>query len=324
MLKDIRVLKTFSVIGRLCGSNFIKVFQSNDRNFSTPFPSDAGKQELSSKEKLKQHQQQVMARGLPKKKPIEGVKNIILVVSGKGGVGKSTTAVNTAVALADMKIDVGLLDADVFGPSIPLMMDLNESPLLTDDNKMIPPTNYGVKCMSMGFLVTEKSAVIWRGLMVMSALDRLLRQVQWGPLDYLVVDTPPGTGDTLLSLIQNLPISGVIMVTTPQKAAVQVARRGGSMLQKLSVPIIGIVENMSYIRCPNCSHEVSLFGDNTKDLATELDVPLISSIPLDSKISVSSDAGVPVVLSKRDNNQAEKYKIIAKEVIKFTQNTQVI
>lgn len=169
-----------------------------------------------------------------------------------------------------MKINVGLLDADVFGPSVPLMMDLNESPLLTDDNKMIPPTNYGVKCMSMGFLVTEKSAVIWRGLMVMSALDRLLRQVQWGPLDYLVVDTPPGTGDTLLSLIQNLPISGVIMVTTPQKAAVQVTRRGGSMLQKLSVPIIGIVENMSFFQCPKCSHEVSLFGDNTKDLALEL------------------------------------------------------
>lgn len=316
MLTNIRTLKIFTAVRRVGGRN--------GRNFSVPFSSDTRNSKESSSEKLKQHQQQVMARGLPKKKPLEGVKNIILVVSGKGGVGKSTTAVNTAVALADMKINVGLLDADVFGPSVPLMMDLNESPLLTDDNKMIPPTNYGVKCMSMGFLVTEKSAVIWRGLMVMSALDRLLRQVQWGPLDYLVVDTPPGTGDTLLSLIQNLPISGVIMVTTPQKAAVQVTRRGGSMLQKLSVPIIGIVENMSFFQCPKCSHEVSLFGDNTKDLALELDVPLISNIPLDSKISVSSDAGVPVVLSKRENNQAEKYKIIAREVIKFTQNTQVV
>ncbi|CAH1402059.1 unnamed protein product [Nezara viridula] len=295
MLKGIRTLKIVNTVRGLC--------VNNGKNLSSSFTSDARKNELSNREKLKQHQQQVMARGLPKQKPIEGVKNIILVVSGKGGVGKSTTAVNTAVALADMKINVGLLDADVFGPSIPLMMDLDESPLLTDDNKMIPPTNFGVKCMSMGFLVTEKAAVIWRGLMVMSALDRLLRQVQWGSLDYLIVDTPPGTGDTLLSLIQNLPISGVIIVTTPQKAAVQVTRRGASMLQKLSVPIIGIVENMSFIQCPNCSHEVSIFGDNTKDLAVELDVPLLSNIPLDSKISVSSDAGVPVVLSKRENNQ---------------------
>ncbi|KAL1132025.1 hypothetical protein AAG570_011635 [Ranatra chinensis] len=214
----------------------------------------------------------MMAKGLPQKKPIAGVKDVILVASGKGGVGKSTVSANLATALAtlDPSFSVGLLDADVFGPSIPYMMNLSGEPLLTDDNKMIPLVNYNVKCMSMGFLIEEKSAVVWRGLMVMGALERLLRQVDWGTLDCLVVDSPPGTGDTLLSLIQNIPISGVVMVSTPERLALQVVRRGATMLQKLSVPIIGIVQNMSVVECPRCSHQISIFGDGTKKIADEL------------------------------------------------------
>ncbi|KAK9719025.1 NUBPL iron-transfer P-loop NTPase [Popillia japonica] len=176
------------------------------------------------KSELEKRQAQMMARSLPKIKSIPGVQNIILISSGKGGVGKSTTAVNLAVALKLVNPDknIGLLDADVFGPSVPLMMNLNDTPLLNNDNLMIPLENYGIKCMSMGFLIAEDAALIWRGLMVMQALDRLMRQVAWGNIDYLIVDTPPGTGDTHLSLVQNLPIKGVILVTTPQTAAVDV------------------------------------------------------------------------------------------------------
>lgn len=259
-----------------------------------------------------------MEKGLPKKKPIEGVQEIVLVVSGKGGVGKSTTSVNLATAMAQTKnVEVGLLDADVFGPSIPLMMKLNDSPLLNNDNKMIPLKNYGVKCMSMGFLVTEKSAVIWRGLMVMSALDKLMRHVDWSPTYCLFVDTPPGTGDTLLTLIQNLPISGVIMVTTPQKAAVQVTRRGATMLEKLGIPIIGLVSNMSSVQCPQCNSSIPVFGNEAKSLADELNIPLLAEIPVDSDISRGSDLGTPSIISSPNSIQANIYKKLADDVLTF-------
>ncbi|PSN36836.1 Iron-sulfur protein NUBPL [Blattella germanica] len=226
----------------------------------------------SESSKLENRQAQLMARGLPKQKPIYNVKKILLVASGKGGVGKSTTAVNLAAALKSIEPskEVGLLDADVYGPSIPLMMNLHETPLLNKEDKMIPLINYGLQCMSMGFLVDEKSPVMWRGLMVMSALEKLLRQVAWKPVDYLIVDTPPGTGDTHLSLIQNLPIAGVLLVTTPQAAALDVARRGAKMFQRLNVPVVGIVQNMSTVVCPNCHHSLTLYGNGTNDLASEL------------------------------------------------------
>ncbi|XP_011139635.1 iron-sulfur protein NUBPL isoform X2 [Harpegnathos saltator] len=220
---------------------------------------------------LQARQREIMARGLPNRKQIKDVKQILLVASGKGGVGKSTTAVNLAIALKiiEPKRSVGLLDADVFGPSIPVMMNIHESPIINYEKLMEPLINYGIKCMSMGFLIDEKSPVIWRGLMVMDALNKLVNQVAWGPLDYLVIDTPPGTGDTHLSLIQNLFISGALLVTTPQKVALEVTRRGANMFKKLDIPVAGIVENMSTVMCPKCMTEVPLFNNDTLSLAKE-------------------------------------------------------
>ncbi|XP_074112279.1 iron-sulfur cluster transfer protein NUBPL isoform X2 [Cotesia typhae] len=269
--------------------------------------------------------QQVMGKGLPKQKSIKGVKQILLVASGKGGVGKSTTSVNLATALKIIQPQkaVGLLDADIFGPTIPLMMNLHQTPLLNNDNLMEPLVNYGVKCMSMGFLVDEKSPVIWRGLMVMSALEKLLRQVAWDSLDYLVVDTPPGTGDTLLSLIQNIPISGVVIVTTPQKAALDVARKGARMFQKMNVPIAGLVENMTNITCPKCLEQVSLFGEGGTILSKELGVPILKKFPLDKDTIECGDIGKPIVLAQPNSPQSTLYKELGQDIINFLQK-QVI
>ncbi|XP_026278221.1 iron-sulfur protein NUBPL [Frankliniella occidentalis] len=267
---------------------------------------------------LKSRQAEVMARGLPKRKPIVGVNHILLVASGKGGVGKSTSAVNIATALKaeNPNKQVGLLDADVFGPSVPLMMNLDDSPLLDNDNLMIPLQNYGVKCMSMGFLVNKDAPVIWRGLMVMQALERLLRQVAWDPVDYLVVDTPPGTGDTHLSLVQNIPVSGVLLVTTPQTAALQVTQRGANMFRKLEIPIIGVLQNMSAVECPKCLNKVSLHSNSSETLIRDLGVSILGDIPIDSTISQGSDTGVPVVISHPNGAVATAYLEVAREIMK--------
>ncbi|XP_029175570.1 iron-sulfur protein NUBPL isoform X3 [Nylanderia fulva] len=266
-----------------------------------------------------------MARGLPKRKRIKGVKQILLVASGKGGVGKSTTAVNLATALKiiEPKKSIGLLDADVFGPSIPLMMNIYESPVINQENLMEPLVNYGVKCMSMGFLIDEKSPVVWRGLMVMSALDKLVNHVAWGSLDYLVIDTPPGTGDTHLSLIQNFFIAGALLVTTPQKAALEVTRRGANMFKKLDIPVAGIVENMSTIMCPKCMTEINLFGKATLSLAKELNVDILQKIPMHESIAESSDNGKPIVLAAPKTRQAEAYKELAEHVITFLNKQEI-
>ncbi|XP_011690142.1 PREDICTED: iron-sulfur protein NUBPL isoform X2 [Wasmannia auropunctata] len=266
-----------------------------------------------------------MARGLPKRKRIKGVRQIFLIASGKGGVGKSTTAVNLATALKiiEPRKSVGLLDADVFGPSVPLMMNIHESPALNRENLMEPLVNYGVKCMSMGFLIDEKSPVVWRGLMVMSALDKLVNQVAWGPLDYLVIDTPPGTGDTHLSLIQTLFIAGALLVTTPQKVALEVTRRGANMFRKLDIPVAGIVENMSSVTCPKCMTEVPLFGNATLSLAKELDVDILQTIPMHGNIAESSDNGKPIVLAAPKSRQAEVYRELAKRVVTFLNKQEI-
>ncbi|XP_017751400.1 PREDICTED: iron-sulfur protein NUBPL isoform X2 [Rhinopithecus bieti] len=276
-------------------------------------------------ETLKQRRTQIMSRGLPKQKPIEGVKQVLVVASGKGGVGKSTTAVNLALALAanDSSKAIGLLDVDVYGPSIPKMMNLKGNPELSQKkmtiftagylldylcNLMKPLLNYGIACMSMGFLVEENEPVVWRGLMVMSAIEKLLRQVDWGQLDYLVVDMPPGTGDVQLSVSQNIPITGAVIVSTPQDVALMDAHKGAEMFRKVHVPVLGLVQNMSVFQCPKCKHKTHIFGaDGARKLAQTLGLEVLGDIPLHLNIREASDTGQPIVFSQPESD--EEWKI---------------
>ncbi|XP_055274196.1 iron-sulfur protein NUBPL [Moschus berezovskii] len=270
-------------------------------------------------ETLKQRRSQIMSRGLPKQKPIEGVKQVIVVASGKGGVGKSTTAVNLALALAanDLSKAVGLLDVDVYGPSVPKMMNLKGNPELSQSNLMRPLLNYGIACMSMGFLVEETAPLVWRGLMVMSAIEKLLRQVDWGQLDYLVVDMPPGTGDVQLSVSQNIPISGAVIVSTPQDIALMDAHKGAEMFRKVHVPVLGLVQNMSVFQCPKCKHKTHIFGaDGARRLARTLDLDILGDIPLHLNIREASDTGQPIVISQPESDEAKAYLRIATEVVR--------
>ncbi|XP_056282471.1 iron-sulfur protein NUBPL isoform X1 [Pseudoliparis swirei] len=268
---------------------------------------------------LQERQRQQMARGLPRPKPIAGVKQVIVVASGKGGVGKSTTAVNLALGILanDPLKSVGLLDADVYGPSIPKLMNLKGNPELSDNNLMIPLVNYGVPCMSMGFLVDDVAPIVWRGLMVMSAVERLLRQVDWGSLDYLVVDMPPGTGDVQLSVTQNVPVAGAVIVSTPQDIALLDARRGAEMFKKVNVPVLGLVQNMSVFQCPRCNHRTHIFGsDGARQLAAAMTVEFLGDVPLHLSIRETSDRGQPVVVSFPDSPEAEAYRKVASAVVR--------
>jgi len=268
-------------------------------------------------ESLEQKQKERMARGLPKKLPIAGVEKVIVVASGKGGVGKSTAAVNLALGIAAVNKSktVGILDADVFGPSIPRMMNLKGPVYVDSKDRMEPLINFGVKCMSMGFLVEENAPVVWRGMMVMQAIQRMLRQVAWGPLDYLVIDMPPGTGDTQLSISQNIPVDGAVIISTPQDIALLDARKGVEMFNKVNVPILGLVQNMSMHICSNCGHTEHIFGeDGAKDMADEIGVDLLGDILLHIDIRKTADSGQPIVLSKPDSPQAKVYKDIAQKI----------
>ncbi|KAM6462264.1 iron-sulfur cluster transfer protein NUBPL isoform 2-T2 [Liasis olivaceus] len=268
---------------------------------------------------LQDKRSKIMARGLPKQKPIEGVKQVLLVASGKGGVGKSTTAVNVALALAvnEPKKAVGLLDADVYGPSIPKMMNLKGNPEVTSKNLMRPLVNYGIACMSMGFLVEETAPIVWRGLMVMSAIEKLLRQVDWHQLDYLIIDMPPGTGDIQLSISQNIPVAGAIIVSTPQDLALLDAHKGAEMFRKVNVPVLGLIQNMSVFQCPKCKHETHIFGaDGVKKLAKNIGIDILGDIPLHVLIRETSDVGKPIVVSQPQSNVAQAYLKIAAEIVK--------
>ncbi|KAF8102898.1 hypothetical protein N665_0190s0017 [Sinapis alba] len=248
---------------------------------------------------------------------LDGVKDIIAVASGKGGVGKSSTAVNLAVALSNKYgLKIGLLDADVYGPSVPIMMNLNQKPQVNQDMKMIPVENYGVKCMSMGLLVEKDAPLVWRGPMVMSALAKMTRGVDWGDLDVLVVDMPPGTGDAQITISQNLKLSGAVIVSTPQDVALADANRGISMFDKVRVPILGLVENMSCFICPHCNEASFIFGkEGARRMAAKKGLKLIGEIPLEMKIREGSDEGVPVVVSSPGSVVSKAYEDLAQNVV---------
>uniref|UniRef100_A0A663DM36 Iron-sulfur cluster transfer protein NUBPL n=4 Tax=Aquila chrysaetos chrysaetos TaxID=223781 RepID=A0A663DM36_AQUCH len=337
---------------------------------AAPFADSASSS--SRDEALRDKRVRILTRGLPKQKPIEGVKQVVVLASGKGGVGKSTTAVNIALALAanDSTKEVGLLDADIYGPSIPKMMNLKGNPELTRkilevlqtpaslkksrssysdlltacslgvalfgtfplgfqsrlntrripqnaENLMRPLKNYGIACMSMGFLIEETAPVVWRGLMVMSAVEKLLRQVDWGQLDYLVIDMPPGTGDVQLSVSQNIPIAGAVIISTPQDVALLDARKGAEMFRKVHVPVLGLVQNMSVFQCPKCKHETHIFGaDGVRDLAKTLGLDILGDIPLHVNIRETCDSGQPVVISQPQSDAAKAYLKIAMEIVR--------
>jgi ATP-binding protein involved in chromosome partitioning len=246
---------------------------------------------------------------------IPGVAAVIAVASGKGGVGKSTTALNLALGLRDLGLKVGLLDADIYGPSVPRLTGIREKPELTGERKMIPIERFGIAVMSIGFLVEEDTAMIWRGPMVMSAITQMLRDVAWGTLDVLVVDMPPGTGDAQLTLAQNVPLKGAIIISTPQDLSLIDARRGLAMFKKVNVPVLGIVENMSYFQCPHCGTKSDIFGHGgARHEAERLGVPFLGEVPLHMAIRATSDAGNPVVVSEPDGPHAAIYRAIGAKV----------
>ncbi|MBK9346782.1 MAG: iron-sulfur cluster carrier protein ApbC [Burkholderiales bacterium] len=246
---------------------------------------------------------------------LPGVKNIVAVASGKGGVGKSTTAVNLALALAAEGAAVGLLDADIYGPSLPMMMGLHGRPESSDGKLMEPMVNYGVQVMSIGFLVEPDQAMIWRGPMATQALEQLLRQTNWKDLDYLVVDMPPGTGDIQLTLSQRVPMTGAVIVTTPQDIALLDAKKGIKMFEKVGVPILGIVENMAVHVCSNCGHVEHIFGaDGGKKMAAEYGMDYLGALPLNMQIREQADGGHPTVVADPHGDIAGLYKAMARQV----------
>ena len=255
------------------------------------------------------------ASPMSKQSEIPGIAAVIAVASGKGGVGKSTTALNLALGLRDLGLRVGLLDADIYGPSVPRLTGIHEKPQLNDDKKMIPIQRFGLAIMSIGFLVEEETAMIWRGPMVMSAITQMLRDVAWGTLDVLVVDMPPGTGDAQLTLAQNVPLKGAIIVSTPQDLSLIDARRGLAMFKKVNVPVLGIVENMSYFQCPHCGTQSDIFGHGgARHEAERLGVPFLGEIPLHMSIRATSDSGTPVVESEPNGPHAAIYRAIGAKV----------
>lgn len=242
---------------------------------------------------------------------VPGIKRVVAVASGKGGVGKSTTSVNLACALQHLGAAVGLLDCDIYGPSIPLMMGIHERPTVSAEEKLVPPANYGVKLMSMGFLLDGDAPVIWRGPMIVKTIQQFVNAVEWGELDFLVVDLPPGTGDAQLTLCQTVPLDGGVIVTTPQEASLGVVRKGIAMFQKVNVPILGIVENMSYFTSPG-GERIEIFGHGGGRAEAERQgIPFLGEVPIFTQIRESGDRGIPVVISAPDEAPAQSFIRIA-------------
>ena len=246
---------------------------------------------------------------------VPGIKRIVAVASGKGGVGKSTMSVNLACGLRHLGARVGLLDCDIYGPSIPLMMGINQRPGLTEDEKMVPPSSHGVKLMSMGFLLNDDQPVIWRGPMIQRTIQQFITVVEWGELDYLLVDLPPGTGDAQLTLCQTVPLDGGVIVTTPQEASLGVVRKGIAMFEKVNVPILGIAENMSYFTAPN-GDRVEIFGHGGgRKEAERLKIPFLGEVPIFTEIREGGDRGVPIVVSSPDKPAGQAFLKIAGAVL---------
>ena len=261
---------------------------------------------------------QVRARGGMTSQAIPGIRNIVAVGAGKGGVGKSTTTVNLAIALARKGARVGIIDADVYGPNLPQMLGINIEPghiELTADQKMVPPVAHGVKALSVGMLVPKDQAVIWRGPMLHSAVQQFMRDVAWGELDYLLVDLPPGTGDVAISLAQSVGVAGAVVVTTPQGVSVSDVRKAIGMFQKLNIPILGVVENMSYFACPHCNERTEIFGrGGGAEISKDLKVPLLGDVPIDTRVRSGGDEGAPVVVAAPDSPAAVAFSDIASKV----------
>jgi len=252
---------------------------------------------------------------MPSRPDIAGIRSIVAVASGKGGVGKSTVATNLALALSALGLRVGLLDADVYGPSLPRMMSIRGKPQSKDGKTLIPLENHGIKCMSIGFMVDEDTPTIWRGPMVMSALEQMLRDVAWGELDILVVDMPPGTGDAQLTMAQRVPLTGAVIVSTPQDIALLDARKGLNMFRRVDVPVLGIVENMSYFLCPHCGERSEIFGHGgARHEAERLGVPFLGEVPLHLSIRVAGDAGTPIVAAEPESPHSLAFAAVADAV----------
>ena len=270
-------------------------------------------------------QQPAAPKSVSNAKPeIPGVRHVIAVASGKGGVGKSTVSVNLATALAQIGQRVGVMDADVYGPSIPLMLGIIDKPKSTEDKRLIPVTKYDMRVMSMGFLVPDGHAVIWRGPMIDKLLTEFITKVEWGELDVLVVDLPPGTGDAQLTIMQKVPLAGGVIVTTPQDVALLDVRRGIKMFEEVGVPVLGVVENMSYLVCRSCGHKAHVFdhGGGAK-IAEQFNLPLLGEVPLVRDIVAGGDAGTPLVIAQPDHPQSQTFLEIAQQVLKQIETPSV-
>jgi ATP-binding protein involved in chromosome partitioning len=257
----------------------------------------------------------VRARGGFGRQTIPGIRNILAVGAGKGGVGKSTTSVNLAVALQQTGARVGLIDADVYGPNVPQMLGIEGQPEVSDDKKMIPPHAHGIKVVSMGMLVPPDQAVIWRGPMLHGAIQQFMRDVVWGELDYLVVDLPPGTGDVSLSLAQSVPVAGAVVVTTPQGVSVSDVRKAVGMFRQLNIPVLGVVENMSYFVCGHCDGRTDIFGTGGgQRMAEELKIPFLGEVPIDTRVRAGGDEGRPIVAAEPGAPAAQAFRSVAGKV----------
>ena len=257
----------------------------------------------------------VKARGGFGRQAVPGIRNIVAVGAGKGGVGKSTTAVNLAVALALKGARVGLMDTDVYGPNVPQMLGIDEQPRVTEQKKIVPPEAHGVKAISMGMLVPPDQPVIWRGPMLHGAVQQFMRDVEWGELDYLIVDLPPGTGDVSLSMAQSVPVAGAIVVTTPQGVSVSDVRKAVAMFRQLNIPVLGVIENMSYFVCGHCQERTEIFGHGGgAQMAQDLSIPFLGEVPIDTRVRSGGDEGAPIVVAAPDTPAAKAFLDLAGRV----------